>query len=177
MDGGGKRARASGGASPAAAAPASPNAEPDAAVPSAEERAAMESLGISHLLDPAQQEAFLRRVVETGEAPRANVEAGVAGLMGAAEAGDVAALSAALDDCSVDATGEDDDTPLHLVCMHQMRPRWAVPCVKHCLRAQACLHGHLAAVQELLTRGANVSVRDEDASTPVRIKSVGLDLY
>ena len=71
----------------------------------------------------------------------------------AAEAGDVVAMSAALDSCSiqVDTQGEDGDTALHI----------------------GCLYGQLAIVQECVRRGADVKAKDEDNPTPLHDASAG----
>jgi ankyrin repeat protein len=63
-------------------------------------------------------------------------------LASAAQLGDVAALSASIDNLngSIDEAVEDGDTALHL----------------------ACLYGYLPCVQLLLQRGANLEVKDEE---------------
>ena len=71
----------------------------------------------------------------------------------AAEAGDVAAMCAALDAGGhhVDKQGEDNDTTLHI----------------------GCLYGQLAVVEECIRRGADVTAKDEDNSTPLHDASAG----
>lgn len=73
--------------------------------------------------------------------------------LAAAEAGDVAAMAAALDAAGVgvDTPGDDGDTALHM----------------------GCLYGQLAVVQECLRRGACVTARDEDNSTPLHDAAAG----
>ena len=86
---------------------------------------------------------------------QARVEAAerMAPALEAAEAGDAAAMGAALDAASlaVDEPGEDGDTCLHI----------------------GCLYGKLAIVQECLSRGADVRARDEDNSTPLHDAAAG----
>ena len=74
-------------------------------------------------------------------------------VLAAAEAGDVRALSAALDQggMAVDSKGEDGDTALHM----------------------GCLYGQLAVVEECIRRGADVMAKDEDSSTPLHDASAG----
>ena len=71
----------------------------------------------------------------------------------AAEAGNVAALVAALDagGLAIGDTGDDGDTALHI----------------------ASLYGQTAVVEECLRRGANVSATDEDGSTPLHDACAG----
>lgn len=71
----------------------------------------------------------------------------------AAEAGDAAAMGAALDaaEFGVDTAGEDGDTAMHM----------------------GCLYGHLNVVEECLRRGACVNARDEENSTPLHDACAG----
>ena len=71
----------------------------------------------------------------------------------AAEAGDLAAFTALLDEHALDVNeqGDDGDTALHI----------------------GCLYGHLAVVQECVRRGASVVATDEDGSTPLHDASAG----
>ena len=124
--------------------------------PTPEQRAAMEALGVSHLLDPKEQQDFLRKVQESMEAGADSMPVHVApeirGLLEAAENGNTSAVVAALDaGVDINATGEDGDTALHL----------------------ASLHGKVDVAKELLGRGANPNVRDGDDSTPLHDCSAG----
>ena len=82
-----------------AAAAAAMDEEPTEPTP--EQRAAMEALGVSHLLNPDEQAEFLRKVQEgmdTGaDQVKIPVTAEVRALHEAAEAGDLAAVVAALE--------------------------------------------------------------------------------
>ena len=90
-------------------------------------------------MDPAHQEAFLRRVQEGTAPPRADVDPTIASLLAATEAGDLQAVRGLLETVAVDSVGDDDDTALHI----------------------ASLYGKVEIVKELLARGASVNVRDE----------------
>ncbi|KAK7355583.1 hypothetical protein VNO80_14843 [Phaseolus coccineus] len=74
-------------------------------------------------------------------------------LSAAAQVGDVHALRLALDNLtgSIDESVEDGDTALHLTC----------------------LYGHLACVQLLLERGANIEAKDEDGAIPLHDACAG----
>lgn len=74
-------------------------------------------------------------------------------LSAAAQLGDVHALRIALDNLtgSIDEPVEDGDTALHLTC----------------------LYGHLACVQLLLERGANIEANDEDGAIPLHDACAG----
>jgi hypothetical protein len=124
--------------------------------PTPEQRAAMEALGVTHLLDPAEQQEFLRKVQESMDAGAGQMPVQVApeirGLIEAAENGNTGAVVAALEaGVDINATGEDGDTALHL----------------------ACLHGKTEVAKLLLTRGANPNVRDGDDSSPLHDCSAG----
>ncbi|KAK7345487.1 hypothetical protein VNO77_16091 [Canavalia gladiata] len=74
-------------------------------------------------------------------------------LSAAAQVGDLHALRLALDNLtgSIDEPVEDGDTALHLTC----------------------LYGHLACVQLLLERGANIEAKDEDGAIPLHDACAG----
>lgn len=74
-------------------------------------------------------------------------------LSAAAQIGDAHALRLALDNLtgSIDEPVEDGDTALHLTC----------------------LYGHLACVQLLLERGANIEANDEDGAIPLHDACAG----
>ena len=74
-------------------------------------------------------------------------------ILEASETGDVSVLAVALPSLSVsvDSTGPDGDTALHL----------------------AALYGHAQCVQMLLGAGANVAVRDADGGTPLHDACAG----
>lgn len=74
-------------------------------------------------------------------------------LAAAAQSGDLAALTLALDnlDGNIDEPLEDGDTALHL----------------------ACLYGHLSCAQLLLERGASLEAKDEDGAIPLHDACAG----
>jgi len=128
----------------AAAAPAASGAEQ----PTPEQRAAMEALGVAHLMDEAEQQAFIQRVnegLESGSPHVSTMSAAGRALHEAAEAGNVGAVVAALEGADVNVRGDDGDTALHL----------------------ASLYGKVEVARELLQRGADPNVRDGDNSTPL----------
>ena len=94
----------------------------------------------------------MQKVLDEAKA-RAEADERMAPILVAAESGDASQLSSLLDQLGlhVDTPGEDGDTALHM----------------------ACLHGHQAAVEECLKRGASVLACDEDGSTPLHDACAG----
>ena len=104
----------------------------------------------------------------------------------AAEAGDAAAMAAALDKdgLAVDTAGEDGDTPLHIGCLYGK-----LEVVEECLRRSAdvkardednstplhdcCAGGHEALARLLLSRGADASAVDDDGDSPLHLATNG----